>query len=218
MEAERAGPLTLMGGQTVVLRKRGRGRRPKGHVPNRQGDSRTHRVQFINTIPGNGLGNTSNIKLIRSHAAKHSRALQRESKQRQRATPKVAFEEDTVSDEVRNEQEVEEGNHKEVSQFTIGLGARHRRLAPRPQTALQRRTRSRSPSPIQLVGGARKDAYQTFARSMSEDEHYLLDFCEFNIAHPHPKLGLTHQTSIMSSNTATRHAITKKTKRSSKRR
>lgn len=177
MQAEQAGP--LMSGQTVVLQKRGRGRRPKGHVPSRQEQSHTGRVQFINTIPGNGLGSTSNIRLIRSHAAKHSRALQRETTQRQRSTPKIAFQEDIISGEVRNDQAVEEDNHEEMSQFAISLASRHRRLVPRPQTTtLQRRTRSRSPSPIQLVGGARKDAYQTFARSMSEDEHYLFDFCE----------------------------------------
>jgi hypothetical protein len=187
VQAERAGP--LISGQTVVLQKRGRGRRPKGHVQSRQEGSHTGGVQFINTIPGNGLGSTSNIRLIRSHAAKHSRALQRKTKQRQRSTPKIAFEEDKISDEVRNEQEVEDeyvslnGNQEETPQFAIGLSARHRRLVPKPQTtALQRRTRSRSPSPIQLVGGARKDAYQTFARSMSEDEHYLFDFCEFSHA------------------------------------
>ncbi|KAI8650441.1 hypothetical protein NCS57_01377900 [Fusarium keratoplasticum] len=175
MQAEQAGP--LMSGQTVVLQKRGRGRRPKGHVPSRQEQSHTGRVQFINTIPGNGLGSTSNIRLIRSHAAKHSRALQRETTQRQRSTPKIAFQEDIISGEVRNDQAVEEDNHEEMSQFAISLASRHRRLVPRPQTTtLQRRTRSRSPSPIQLVGGARKDAYQTFARSMSEDEHYLFDF------------------------------------------
>ncbi|UPL00063.1 hypothetical protein LCI18_010997 [Fusarium solani-melongenae] len=174
MQAGQSGP--LMNGQRVVLQKRGRGRRPKGHVQNGQEQSHTGRLQFINTIPGSGLGSTSNIRLIRSHAAKHSRALHRETRQRQRATPKIAFKEDTILEEIRNEQEVEEDNHEEVSQSAIGLGVRHRRLAPKPQTTALKGTRSRSPSPIQLIGGARKDAYQTFARSMSEDEHYLFDF------------------------------------------
>lgn len=181
MQAEQAGPLTS--GQTVVLQKRGRGRRPKaakGHVLSRQERPHTGGVQFINTIPCNGLGSTNNIRLIRSHAAKHSRALQRETKQRQRSTPKIALEEDTLSDKIQNDREVEEDNHEEASQFAISLGSRHRRLAPKPHTmVLQRRARSLSPSPIQPVGGAHKDAYQTFARSMSEDEHYLFDFCEF---------------------------------------
>ncbi|KAI8711519.1 hypothetical protein NCS52_01415700 [Fusarium sp. LHS14.1] len=180
MQAEQTGP--LMSGQTVVLQKRGRGRRPKGHVQSRQERPHTDMVQFINTIPGHGLDSTSNITLIRSHAAKHSRALQRETKQRQRSTAKIGLEEDTVSDEIQNEREVEEHNHKQTSQFAISLRSRHRRLAPKPQTIGLRRSRSRSPSPIQLVGGARTDAYQTFARSMSEDEQYLFDFCKFSHA------------------------------------
>ncbi|EEU36144.1 uncharacterized protein NECHADRAFT_87264 [Fusarium vanettenii 77-13-4] len=184
MQAERAGP--LMSGPTVVLQKRGRGRRPKGakgHVLSRQERSHTGMIQFINATLHNGLGDTSNIKLIRSHAAKHSRALRRETKQQQHSAPTTTSVEDTASERIPDEEEAEEPyvslneNHKRMSQLGIGSRARHRRLAPKPQTtALQRRTRSRSPSPIQLVGGARKDAFQTFARSMSEDEQYLFDF------------------------------------------
>ncbi|CAM1503531.1 Fc.00g011220.m01.CDS01 [Cosmosporella sp. VM-42] len=57
----------------------------------------------------------------------------------------------------------------------------YRKLAPMRHasplfTRTTSRPRSRSPSPIQLIGGARQDAYQGFARLLSEDEQYLFDF------------------------------------------
>lgn len=218
MQAEQAGPLTS--GQTLVLQKRGRGRRPKGHSSKRE-RTQTGMVQFINTIPGEVLGSTGNIRLIRSHAARQSRALQWEAKQRQRWTTTTAPNEDTTSGVVDEEEEAEDEISptvidEQLSQLAIGVQPRYRRLAPKPQTTTSRRTTSRSPSPIQLVGGARKDAYHTFARSMSEDEYYLFDFCKFN--HTHPALRLTHQISIMSSYTAIKHATIKKTTRSFKHR
>lgn len=57
-----------------------------------------------------------------------------------------------------------------------------RALAPKPKESalLTRPTDWRNTdylSPIQLIGGNRRDCYQGFARPLSDEEQYLFDFC-----------------------------------------
>ncbi|KAJ6441599.1 fungal specific transcription factor domain-containing protein [Purpureocillium lavendulum] len=66
---------------------------------------------------------------------------------------------------------------RDTTQVQVGNLAARRAIAPRfvdeYRTAL---SRNRDPGPVQIIGGARQDAYQGFARSLSSDEQYLFDF------------------------------------------
>ncbi|KAH7129560.1 hypothetical protein B0J13DRAFT_453363 [Dactylonectria estremocensis] len=132
----------------------GRGRQPRVGVTNvRPQQSEPSVVQFINTTHPDDTTSSKSLSLIRSHVAKHSWAFQRERKQ----------------------------NHHHRSGHSSSVAkTRLRLLAPKPTAPTQRRTPGSTDvyalSPIQLIGGARKDAYQGFARALSDDEQNLFDF------------------------------------------
>ncbi|KAF5549592.1 aldehyde reductase 2 [Fusarium mexicanum] len=118
-------------------------------------------LQLINSAHPDEITNAKSIKLIRSHAAKLSRALQKEKKQ----------DEDSLEgyDPENFQAEAELG-----SLVHLASNTRYRKIIPK--TKVHGQTANRPPSPIQLIGGARSDAYTGFARPLSDDEHYLFDF------------------------------------------
>ncbi|KAF5612862.1 secretory lipase [Fusarium subglutinans] len=118
-------------------------------------------LQFINSAHPDEITNAKSIKLIRSHAAKLSRALQKEKKQ-----DKDSLE----GDDPENFQAETELR----SLVDLASNTRYRKIIPKAKVHEQ--TANRPPSPIQLIGGACSDAYTGFARQLSDDEHYLFDF------------------------------------------
>ncbi|KAF5677674.1 NADPH-dependent aldehyde reductase [Fusarium denticulatum] len=115
--------------------------------------------QFINSAHPDEITNAKSIRLIRSHAAKLSRALQKDKKQ----------------DEALEEYDPESSAEAELRWLVHQEGdTRYRKIMPKAK--VHGKTGNRPPSPIQLIGGARSDAYTGFARPLSDDEHYLFDF------------------------------------------
>ncbi|KAF5685808.1 fungal specific transcription factor factor domain-containing protein [Fusarium circinatum] len=146
--------------QTTLVRRRGRGRLPKNRSVEEQTKFQPGTLQFINSAHPDEITNAKSIKLIRSHAAKLSRALQKEKKQ----------DEDSLEgDDPENFQA-----ETERSLVHLASNTRYRKIVPKAKVHEQ--TANRPSSPIQLIGGARSDAYTGFARPLSDDEHYLFDF------------------------------------------
>ncbi|KAF5564471.1 secretory lipase [Fusarium napiforme] len=112
-------------------------------------------LQFINSAHPDEITNSKSIRLIRSHAAKLSRALQKDKKQHE------ALEE--YDPESSAEAELRSLGQPESD-------TRYRKIMPKAKVG------NRPPSPLQLIGGARSVAYTGFARPLSDDEHYLFDF------------------------------------------
>ncbi|KAF5619455.1 NADPH-dependent aldehyde reductase [Fusarium sp. NRRL 52700] len=118
-------------------------------------------LQFINSAHPDEITNAESIRLIRSHAAKLSRALQKEKNQ----------DEDSLEG---YDPENLQAETESKSLVHLASNTRYRKIMPKAKTHGQ--TENRPPSPIQLIGGARGDAYTGFARPLSDDEHYLFDF------------------------------------------
>ncbi|KAJ3545234.1 hypothetical protein NM208_g2615 [Fusarium decemcellulare] len=183
MSTQEVTPLTS--GQAMA-KKRGRGRRPKAQpANNKQRQPQSGMLQFINTIQPDDATSNESLSLIRAHVARHSRAVQREKKQPQCAK-RVSFSNRLPIRglvELNDENEEEECDSHEndgtrssrAPRIRPGTKSAYRKLAPKRRTSIDL-ARSRSSSPIQLIGGAQKHAYQGFARSLSEDEQYLFDF------------------------------------------
>lgn len=144
-------------------------------------------IQFINTVHPDDTTSAHSLSLIRSHVAKHSRALQRQQKQA-RSLPKGRSTRQKTRSRQQEVEEEEEGSAYETtlqrpSNRRAAAKTELRTLAPKSkQRALTLVPKTAGPpstkvsSPLQLIGGARKDAYQGFARPLSEDEDYLFDF------------------------------------------
>ncbi|KAF5246719.1 hypothetical protein FANTH_6789 [Fusarium anthophilum] len=147
--------------QTTLVRRRGRGRLPKNPSVEEQPKFQPGTLQFINSAHPDEITNAKSIKLIRSHAAKLSRALQKEKKQ------------DEDSLEGYNPENFQA--ETERSLVHLASNTRYRKIIPKAKVYEQTANRP-PPSPIQLIGGARSDAYTGFARPLSDDEHYLFDF------------------------------------------
>ncbi|KAF4975038.1 hypothetical protein FDECE_18609, partial [Fusarium decemcellulare] len=141
-------------------------------------------IQFINTIQPDDATSNESLSLIRAHVARRPRAVQREKKQPQCTKP-VSFlnrlpirglvELNDEDEEERDSHENDGTRSSRALRIQPGTKSGYRKLAPKRRTSISW-PRSRSSSPIQLIGGAQKHAYQGFARSLSEDEQYLLDF------------------------------------------
>lgn len=148
--------------QTTLVRRRGRGRLPKVRPVEEPTKFQPGTLQFINSAHPDEITNARSIRLIRSHAAKLSRALQKENKQDE--APLEGSDPENFQAETKLRSLV----HPESD-------ARYRKI--RPKAKVHRQAENRPPSPLQLIGGARSDAYTGFARPLSDDEHYLFDFC-----------------------------------------
>ncbi|KAF4497365.1 secretory lipase [Fusarium agapanthi] len=118
-------------------------------------------LQFINSAHPDEITNAKSIRLIRSHAAKLSRALQKEKKRDQDSLEGYDPENFQAETELR-------------SLVDPASNTRYRKIVPKAK--IHEQTASRPPSPTQLIGSARSDAYTGFARPLSDDEHYLFDF------------------------------------------
>ncbi|KAF5570631.1 NADPH-dependent aldehyde reductase [Fusarium phyllophilum] len=118
-------------------------------------------LQFINSAHPDEITNAKSIRLIRSHAAKLSRALQKDKKQDEDSLE--GYDPESFQAETELRSLVHPANN-----------TRYRKIMPK--TKGHKQTENRLPSPIQLIGGARSDAYTGFARPLSDDEHYLFDF------------------------------------------
>ncbi|PNP75256.1 hypothetical protein FNYG_11399 [Fusarium nygamai] len=146
--------------QTTLVRRRGRGRLPKSRSVEEPTKFQPGTLQFINSAHPDEITNAKSIRLIRSHAAKLSRALQKDKKQHEAL-------EEYDPESFPAEAELRSLAHPESD-------TRYRKIMPKAKVHGQ--TGNRPPSPIQLIGGARSDAYTGFARPLSDDEHYLFDF------------------------------------------
>ncbi|CVK90381.1 uncharacterized protein FMAN_08782 [Fusarium mangiferae] len=144
--------------QTTLVRRRGRGRLPKSRPVEEPTKFQPGTLQFINSAHPDEITNAKSIRLIRSHAAKLSRALQKEKKQ----------------DEAPLEGENPQAETELRSLVHPASDTRYRKIMPKAK--VHRQIENRPPSPLQLLGGARSDAYTGFARPLSHDEHYLFDF------------------------------------------
>ncbi|KAF5583192.1 hypothetical protein FPANT_8224 [Fusarium pseudoanthophilum] len=145
---------------TTLVRRRGRGRLPKSRSVEEPTKFQPGTLQFINSAHPDEITNAKSIRLIRSHAAKLSRALQKDKKQDE-ALEEYGFE---------SSAEAELGSliHQESD-------TRYRKIMPKAKSHKPTGNLP-PPSPVQLVGGARSVAYTGFARPLSDDEHYLFDF------------------------------------------
>ncbi|UNI16370.1 hypothetical protein JDV02_002806 [Purpureocillium takamizusanense] len=167
-------------------------------------------LQFINTVhPSDGVTPRS-LTLIRSHVAKHGRALQRERKQQTQPVPLLPTQPMTVElrsgpPQIANRgQQQQEDKGPQEHKYEQVVPRPHdqsnrlrlrknnsniepRKLAPKnttdgttalaaPNKEEVTLAREWVPNPIQLIGGARGDAHQGFARALSNNEQYLFDF------------------------------------------
>ncbi|KAF5724162.1 fungal specific transcription factor factor domain-containing protein [Fusarium mundagurra] len=145
----------------MLVKRRGRGRLPKSRPAEEPTKFQPGTLQFINSSHPEEITNAKSIRLIRSHAAKLSRALQKEKKQDE--APLEGYDPESFQAEA----ELKSLVHPESN-------TRYRKIMPKAKVHGQ--TGNRPPSPLQLIGGARSDAYTGFARPLSDDEHYLFDF------------------------------------------
>jgi hypothetical protein len=198
---------------TDLVKRRGRGGSRKSKITTDQKRPSPKPFQFINTSHPDDTTSRDSIKLIRSHAARQSRTFRRDT-QKQYYNQPSSLQSSIERDEADNDTETD----GVVSELQRGNGTRYVKLAPKrlppilPE-ALENEHRGRSTSPVQLIGGARKDAYTRFARPLSEDEQYLFDFCRLLhlIGLLCGKLILRPQTSTTLSYMATSHVISNKT-------
>ncbi|KAM5511150.1 aldehyde reductase ii [Fusarium oxysporum f. sp. phaseoli] len=107
------------------------------------------------------ITNANSIRLIRSHAAKLSRALQKKIQQDE--APLEGDNPENVQAKTELRSVVHPASNKQYRKII-------------PKTKVHEQTGNHPPSPIQLIGGARSAAYTGFARPLSDDEHYLFDF------------------------------------------
>ncbi|KAF5572271.1 NADPH-dependent aldehyde reductase [Fusarium pseudocircinatum] len=139
--------------------KRGRGRLPKSRSVEEPTKFQPGTLQFINSAHPDEITNAKSIRLIRSHAAKLSRALQKDKKK----------------DEALEEYDPESSAEAKLRSLVHPESdTRYRKIMPKAK--VHELTGNRPPSPLQLIGGARSVAYTGFARPLSDDEHYLFDF------------------------------------------
>ncbi|KAF5651737.1 NADPH-dependent aldehyde reductase [Fusarium sp. NRRL 25303] len=143
------------------VRRRGRGRLPKVRPVEEPTKFQPGTLQFINSAHPDEITNATSIRLIRSHAAKLSRALQKEKKQDE--APLEGYDPENCQAEAELRSLVHPASD-----------TRSRKIMPKAKVHGQ--AENRPPSPLQLIGGARSDAYTGFARPLSDDEHYLFDF------------------------------------------
>ncbi|KAF5674973.1 NADPH-dependent aldehyde reductase [Fusarium heterosporum] len=165
----------------ILVKRRGRGRLPK--APAGSNKAPTSGLQFINTAHPDESTSVNSIKLIRSHAAKQSRSSVK--KKQKGYTPSTQRLRPSGPVDGHSDNECEPANivreEKLTKEMSLANRAGYRKLIPKQ--ACQSPTRkqigyctSRSPSPVQLIGGAWKDAHTGFARRISDDEQFLLDF------------------------------------------
>lgn len=148
--------------QVTLVKRRGRGRLPKSQPITEQPKFQPGTLQFINSAHPDEITNANSIRLIRSHAAKLSRALQKKKQQ-----DEAPLEGDNPEN-VQAKTELRSVVHPAINK-------QYRKIIPK--TKVHEQTGNHPPSPIQLIGGARSAAYTGFARPLSDDEHYLFDFC-----------------------------------------
>ncbi|EXL95617.1 hypothetical protein NOF04DRAFT_10631 [Fusarium oxysporum II5] len=147
--------------QVTLVKRRGRGRLPKSQTITEQPKFQPGTLQFINSAHPDEITNANSIRLIRSHAAKLSRALQK--KKQQDEAPLAGDNPENVQAKTELRSVVHPASNKQYRKIM-------------PKTKVHEQTGNHPPSPIQLIGGARSAAYTGFARPLSDDEHYLFDF------------------------------------------
>ncbi|KAH8675235.1 hypothetical protein BGZ61DRAFT_497132 [Ilyonectria robusta] len=180
--------------QTTVVGKKQRGRQSSRRSTNKQHRPQPGKIQFINTIHPDESTSKHSLTIIRSHVARHSRALQRERKQhhnqQSRSLPKIYSASQPICSRAQIRQHHEEEEEDEDTHDILTPWNAHKRfvmktgdraLAPKPKELglLPRSTSWRNTddsNPIQMIGGSRKDCYQGFARPLSDEEDYLFDF------------------------------------------
>ncbi|KAF5000803.1 hypothetical protein FGRMN_1410 [Fusarium graminum] len=167
--------------ETVDYLRRGRGRLPKAPAENEKAP--ISGLQFINTAHPDETTSVDSIKLIRSHAARQSRPRVK-TRQKGYVLTTQGLQQGTPVDDHSDDECDPPNMTKEdavIREMRLANIAGYRKLMPKrpnqPSTTKQIEHRtSRSPSPVQLIGGAPKDAHTGFARMLSDDEQYLLDF------------------------------------------
>lgn len=161
---------------TDLVKRRGRGRLPKSKPTHHQETQSIKSYQFINTAHPDDTTSSDSIKMIRSHAAKQSQNSRRHTKNGSLPTSQTSITHDSQNSGAEDEDVTPD--------LKVVNGARYVKLVPKRQRLKapdrpELEQHGHLTSPVQLIGGARKDGYMRFARPLSEDEQYLFDFCEF---------------------------------------
>lgn len=202
-----------MTGAAAVKRVRGSRRDPAGYANSGMHQS----IQFINTTHPRDGAHRNSLSLIRSHVARHGRALQVQREQHSPAAPRSnntprrvvlrprppgSKTGDWWQQQQQQQTQQETGAHLHEGlpgyrpRGCDTIRGRDSELDLQPAVApwLPGRDekylhRRQAPSPVQLIGGAPRDSYHVFARPLSRDEQYLFDFCTSLHPQTHPQTG-----------------------------